>query len=418
MPSIVTPMGSCGLGQGMWASPYTMGSHGPHWMGGMDWQGNRVGAIHQDADGSLWFGTTEGVTRYRPSQTSPKVHIVSVTTDQTYRDLAAIPTLTTGARVTFAYNAIDFKTLPEKRQYRIAIVEGVAEGTSLKKDAEYWRSPTKADTFDYTFKKPGIYTFAVGAIDRDLNYSEPATIVLKVVPPWYLNGWIAIPSGGAILALLISSIVFGSHAYSKRREAQRLEREGQQLRDQMLEQEREAHEQEAQARKEIEAKAGELAESNRQLEVAKDAAEAANRAKSTFLANMSHEIRTPMNAVLGYAQILLRGDSLQPDDRNAVETIEKSGDHLLKLINDVLDLSKIEAGRMELQETDFDLNATIDMLSTMFQTRCEQKRLDWRVEWDFERGGVGARERGSEENRRHSSTPPHLHACSSFSAWG
>ena len=119
---------------------------------------------------------------------------------------------------------------------------------------------------------------------------------------------------------------------------------------------------------------------NKDLAKAKDAADVANQAKSEFLANMSHEIRTPMNAVLGYAQILQRDKSLAQNQRNAVDTIEKSGSHLLTLINEILDLSKIESGRMELNLSDFDLNELVSGLSTMFKMRCEQKKLDWSVE--------------------------------------
>jgi signal transduction histidine kinase/DNA-binding NarL/FixJ family response regulator len=117
------------------------------------------------------------------------------------------------------------------------------------------------------------------------------------------------------------------------------------------------------------------------LRGAKHEAEAANRAKSMFLANMSHEIRTPLNAVLGYAQWLQRDGGLSEAQRRAVDTIGRSGGHLLELINDVLDLSKIEAGRMELKPLDFDLAGLAQDLSGLFRHRCAEKHLDWRVEF-------------------------------------
>jgi len=124
----------------------------------------------------------------------------------------------------------------------------------------------------------------------------------------------------------------------------------------------------------------ELQKSHGLLEAAKEEAEAANKSKSLFLANMSHEIRTPMNAVLGYAQFLQREKDLHPSHLEAVNIIEKSGHHLLALINDILDISKIEAGRMELRKNDFDLKDLIEGISVMFQIRCEQKELKWQVE--------------------------------------
>lgn len=120
-----------------------------------------------------------------------------------------------------------------------------------------------------------------------------------------------------------------------------------------------------------------------ELAEARDQALAANKAKSIFLANMSHEIRTPMNAVLGYAQILQRDTQLTKEQRNSLQIIENSGNHLLGLINDILDISKIEAGAMELRQENFYLNELVDAIAAMFKVRCEQKHLEWHVDTNF-----------------------------------
>ena len=104
-------------------------------------------------------------------------------------------------------------------------------------------------------------------------------------------------------------------------------------------------------------------------------AETANRAKSAFLANMSHEIRTPLNAILGYSQLLSRHDALDVFQRDAVQTIAASSSHLLHLINEILDLSKIDAGRMDVVRAEFDLPALIREIAVMFQPLCDDKRL-------------------------------------------
>ncbi|MBU1567334.1 MAG: response regulator [Proteobacteria bacterium] len=111
------------------------------------------------------------------------------------------------------------------------------------------------------------------------------------------------------------------------------------------------------------------------LSLARDAADAANRAKSMFLANMSHEIRTPMNAVLGFAQLLARDPSLSPQAHSKVTTIMKSGDHLLSIINEILEMSRIEAGKVEVHTESIDLHGLLDDIGVMFHMRAIEKGL-------------------------------------------
>ncbi len=111
------------------------------------------------------------------------------------------------------------------------------------------------------------------------------------------------------------------------------------------------------------------------LRIAKETAETANRSKSAFLANMSHELRTPLNAILGFAQLMERDTTLNKRQRDSLATINRSGEHLLNLINDVLEMSKIEAGRIVLNPTSFDLHRLLQEMQQMFQVRAKDKKL-------------------------------------------
>ena len=117
-----------------------------------------------------------------------------------------------------------------------------------------------------------------------------------------------------------------------------------------------------------------------QLEIAKEQAESANRAKSTFLANMSHELRTPLNAILGFARLTKEAPDVTSEQRKNLDIITLSGGHLLNLINNVLDISKIESGRMTLEVAPIDLYQLIQEMKSLLYVNAEERGLSFIVE--------------------------------------
>jgi signal transduction histidine kinase/DNA-binding NarL/FixJ family response regulator len=213
--------------------------------------------------------------------------------------------------------------------------------TRLLGYSDQWSAPAANPEAVFTNLIGGPFTLEVRAHDAEGNVSAPATCTFAIVPPWHRT------TGAYTFYVFVGLGAIGVFVRWRLGRAQREQRR----------------------------LVGLVATRTVELAAARDQAEAASRAKSAFLAAMSHELRTPLNGVIGYAQILQSDARLAPDQRERVRIVQQSGEHLLHMINDVLDLAKIEAGKIEIRPAPFALGELLRDIAASHAPAAANKRL-------------------------------------------
>ena len=311
-----------------------------------------VGFLYLEEDGAnvLWAGGWSGLLRWEV--TDPLSEVKSPELDVHIRRI----TLPDGTVAYSGSGPVGEFSLPHSRgSLRFAFAAPVhtpgvkvSYRTRLEGYESEWSAWSETPERSFNNLPGGSYGFRIEARTPSGLTARSSLAAFSVLPPWYLS-----PAAYGAYAGLAALLFWG----------------GARLRLAALRRENRL----------LEAKVGErtaaLAESEGALRKARDAAEYANRQKSRFLANMSHELRTPLNAIMGYAQILDRDPDLNERNRRRVGILNTSCNLLVHLINEVLDLSKIEAGRLEVQEAPASLARSLKALVDSFGAKAAQKGL-------------------------------------------
>jgi signal transduction histidine kinase/CheY-like chemotaxis protein len=211
-----------------------------------------------------------------------------------------------------------------------------------------WNAPVADPVWRSGSLHEGSYTLHAIAEDEDGKKSHETTVAIKILPPWYRTWWMCLVY---ILLGLVSLLGFVRLRFWRLR-----------MREKQLVQI-------------VAERTKALEESQARLVDAKEAAETANRAKSAFLANVSHELRTPLNSILGYTQLMLRDQDQPEEKRRRLTTVQSSGEHLLNMINEILDLAKVEAGTIVIKLQPVQLRPLLNAVADELQLRASQKRL-------------------------------------------
>jgi signal transduction histidine kinase/CheY-like chemotaxis protein len=313
-----------------------------------------------DGENVAWIGGDYGLMRVVLNQPTFNQRKFELYASQILNADGEILPVQNGEQLRLKYDARDFQihfgtdrfSVGDQLYYRIRL-EGQVKHSLPVTTAPVWRSGALNE---------GNYLLRVQATDSNGVQSKEYVLAFTIQPPWYRSIWMEIIYG---LGILIGFYLFGRWRTYRLRLRQRELVDLVDLRTRELRE----HEVELQNAKDAAEKAKDAAE------LARENAETANRAKTAFLANMSHELRTPLNSILGYAQVLLRRREPSDDAGAKLRTILASGEHLLAMINEVLDLSRVESGKVLVELRSLELPKFIAGIVDEFQLRAANEQL-------------------------------------------